>query len=87
MQTVDFGDFACRPSISTILDAAGQIQCFVLDAEPGNTEFDYLLKFNKLLSIIIEFGSEPTGKQKKETNKVRTTKYTILSWAPLSLLF
>jgi Na+/citrate or Na+/malate symporter len=36
------------------------------------------------------FGGEDTDKpkeQKKKSNHVRTTKYTLLSWAPLSLLF
>ncbi len=40
--------------------------------------------------ITLYFGSDNKNKpreQVKKTNHVRTTKYTVLSWAPLSLLF
>lgn len=40
--------------------------------------------------IKVEFGKEWHDRpkdQKKKSNHVRTTKYTLLSWAPLSLLF
>ena len=37
--------------------------------------------------ITIRFGHDLPADQRKVSNKVRTTKYTILSWAPLSLLF
>jgi len=36
----------------------------------------------------IEFGNhEKTHEQKKRSNSVRTSKYTFLTWAPLSLLY
>ena len=33
------------------------------------------------------FGPDASNNHKKVTNKVRTTKYTLISWAPYSLLF
>ena len=35
----------------------------------------------------IRFGENISPEQRKLSNKVRTTKYTLLSWAPLSLLY
>ena len=35
----------------------------------------------------IVFGGETPENQSRLSNKVRTTKYTLLTWAPLSLLF
>jgi hypothetical protein len=42
-------------------------------------------KFESKARIEIEFGGRGARKGKL-TNKVRTTKYTLLSWAPVSLL-
>jgi hypothetical protein len=37
--------------------------------------------------IEVHFGAKMPDDQRNKTNKVRTTKYTILTWAPYSLLF
>jgi len=37
--------------------------------------------------IEVTFGKKMPPDQRKATNKVRTTKYTLLNWAPYSLLF
>ena len=38
-------------------------------------------------TITVRFGSAIPKEQLKINNKVRTTKYTALSWAPLSLIY
>ncbi len=38
-------------------------------------------------TMTVRFGRDLPGEQRKVSNKVRTTKYTLVSWAPLSLLF
>lgn len=40
-----------------------------------------------LAKLTIRFGNDMPTQQRKASNKVRTTKYTLLTWAPLSLLF
>ena len=40
-----------------------------------------------LKTVSVRFGKERPSVQLKLSNRVRTTKYTLLSWAPLSLLF
>lgn len=35
----------------------------------------------------LRFGESVDAAQRRMTNKVRTTKYTLLTWAPLSLLY
>ncbi len=37
--------------------------------------------------MTIRFGENISPEQRRLSNKVRTTKYTLLSWAPLSLLY
>ena len=41
----------------------------------------------ELEKITISFGPDASNSHRKVTNKVRTTKYTLISWAPYSLLF
>ena len=37
--------------------------------------------------ILIRFGENVKQDQRKASNKVRTTKYTLLTWVPLSLFY
>ena len=48
----------------------------------GGSSFDSGPAGNKMT---IRFGENVSPEQQKLSNKVRTTKYTMLTWAPLSL--
>ena len=52
--------------------------------ESSSEDEEPVAKSNK---IEVHFGAKMPDDQRKKTNKVRTTKYTILTWAPYSLLF
>ena len=73
-----------RSSVASVKSPLAQNQTDPSEKDEANEEFDVQDE-----KIRLKFGDSSMWfpDQRKESNRVRTTKYTWLTWAPLSLLF